>query len=220
MLVLCNRFNRENVSTLRSNQTQTVSLGKLNLKQDGSLILDMNSCGSCGLGDGIYAYVGDEFGAWYVTYRDYFNGNPWVYCLLFNDSRLLVKGVIDENGTFFFVTDDKLMAMNRQGNMESVCSVGTVGSILEYDTENLPLTISRINRYISSLSNTGSVQRDVYASMILLHRLVDQIAGNNSLESISRYSLAKIIIETLSLAEVAGVNLQSEIIKQLRNYLQ
>lgn len=216
MTSLHKRFESPIISTSMGYLHFPVSLGSLVLKEGRALSLDMGNGSSCGIADDVYAFFGDKNGVWYVTYQDYFNGNPWVYCVLFNDVRFAIKGVVNDNGSFLFIEDGKVMEIDKAGKITFVCSTSAIGGLLEYDNDNMPLTLTRIDKYISSVNDFSECEEDVYGDMISIHRTVDKIADKNNIESISRIALAEAVIKTLTLANRAGINIQAEIIKQLK----
>ncbi len=218
MLSLYNRFDSSRVVTSKNKTELTLSFGKVAFKDGNSLQLDMNSGGSCGIDDDVYAFAADENTVCYIKYRDYFNGSPWVNCLFINSSLQKVRGIIDDNGYFYFIKDGVLLLLNSNGLFQPVCKSSTITSFAEDDILCSPLTVSRITRYISALKSDNNDSR-VFPEMIKLHRLVDSISNDDSMKNISKSVLSEIVISTFKIADKAGVNIQPEIIKQLKNNL-
>ena len=84
MVSLYNRFDNVVAATEKDSEPVKVPLGKLVLKSERTLQLDMDSGSSFGIGEDVHSFAADENGVWYVTCRDYLRGNPWVYCVFFN----------------------------------------------------------------------------------------------------------------------------------------
>lgn len=114
-----------------------VPLGKVSLQEDRSLCLDMHSGASCGLGDDVLFFAGDESGVWHVKRQDFFDGEPWVYAVLFDDIRMTLKGVIGDNGSFLYIHEDHIICMDKRGKTDCICSVEILGRLLKYGEEHV-----------------------------------------------------------------------------------
>ena len=130
MNVLRKRFDLYQIS-FSTIDAVPVPLGKVSLQEDRSLCLDMHSGASCGLGDDVLFFAGDESGVWHVKRQDFFDGEPWVYAVLFDDIRITLKGVIDDNGSFLYIHEDHLIYMDKRGKNDRICSVETLGKLLK-----------------------------------------------------------------------------------------
>lgn len=216
MTSLHNRFESSLVMNSIDPKTLSVPLGEITLKNSRFLNIDMKTGGSCGLGDDVIAFSGDEHGVWFITYNDFFNGNPWVQCVLFNDVRMTLTGVINDDGTYLFVENGHVMKIDRMGEISIMFPSSIIESLLGSDHDNISSTLSRINKYVSSKKPYNYAREDVFAKMISIHRSVDRIASINSTDNISGREMAKIIIEILTLAMMSGVDIEFEVLKQLK----
>ena len=216
MVSLYNRFDNVVAATEKDSEPVKVPLGKLVLKSERTLQLDMDSGSSFGIGEDVHSFAADENGVWYVTCRDYLRGNPWVYCVFFKDSNIAVKGIIESDGSYLFLDGRSVLCMDKEGGVKKMCSILSAERLLGCEGLSRPVTLSVINRYISYLNEDEKENTDIYSDIIAIHRSVDRIAYSNNPEYLSVSDMAKAVIDILAFADKSGVDLQPEIIRILK----
>lgn len=220
MISLCNRFDCSRVLDSTECKTLSVPMGELVIKNREFLHLEMKSGSSCGLGDDVFAFSGDEHGVWYITRYDYFNGNPWVHCILFDDVRITLTGIINDDGSYMFFKGGKVMSIGRSGEMTVVGCGNVFEYLLGYQNDSTTLTLSKINRLISSIADFEEIPEDVYSRIISIHKAVDGIASSNKYDNVSKEETAKAMIDILMLANASEIDIESEILRQLKQMLK